>query len=196
MTNKSGIGAEGRKSRGLNPDAAPIQLSVDVAPGPAVVDAKKASTAPNGPELDSTGAGGVLKDHSFALDYIDTRGRAWRGEFKCHALTYREKIQVGLIRARMSGGVPPEMLDITTSNLLEALAHLSVAVDGAPPWAKKLEDVHSVGAVLAIYREVRNHEDRFHGAGPTEAGPTDDEGPGDDDAEGMAPAYQKSSGFV
>lgn len=129
----------------------------------------------------------MLKDHEFDLDFTDGRGRRWEGHFKCHAITYKERIDIGLIRSRMSGGVAPHLLDINTSNMLEALAHLAVALDEGPEWAKDLEQLHDPAVVIAIYREVLNHEERFHGTRSSEAGSEDDGAPGAGDGAGGPP---------
>lgn len=178
----SAIGAEGRRRRDTEPF---VRTSTPPPAAPDLKEAAAAVQAPDGPDQDKVGKDGVLKEHSFTLEHIDTRGRRWTGQFRCHALTYRERISIGLIRSRMSGGVAPHLLDVTTSNLLEMLAHLSVALDDGPPWARDLESIHDPGVVTAIYKEVLEHEQRFHEAGPRDPGPSDDAGTGAGDGEGV-----------
>jgi hypothetical protein len=184
MASGSGIGAEARKAR-QGASEGFIKTSAPGGSAPALKEAVAAVQAPLGPENDSKGKG-VLKDHEFDLEYVDGRGYLWSGQFKCHALTYKERIDVGLIRSRMSGGVPPHLLDATTSNLLEMLAHLAVAVDAGPPWARDMEAIHDPAVVVAIYKEVLAHEERFHGAGPGGAGAGDDALPSPGHGEGSA----------
>ena len=165
------IGAEARKAR-------PVEMAV--ADPPSLKDARAAVTAASGPGNDRVGAGGVTKTHVFDLDYLDKRGRKWDGQFKCHALTIREKAQVGLTRAQLSAGVPPHMIDVFTGNLLEMLAHCAIALDDAPKWATKLEELHDPAVIEAIYKEVAAHEARFHGAKFGADGGGDGVGPGGD----------------
>lgn len=172
MASGSGIGAEARKARQGTPGGF-VKTSAPLEASPSLKEAVSAVQAPSGPENDAKGRG-VLKDHQFDLEYVDGRGYLWTGRFKCHALTYKERIEVGLIRSRMSGGVPPHLLDATTSNLLEMLAHLAVAMDDGPPWARDLEALHDPAVAIAIYKEVLAHEERFHGAGPGGTGADDD----------------------
>jgi hypothetical protein len=141
---------------------------------PSTVEAAQAARAmhESGPKMDDTGADGILPEHQFDLDFIDNRGRRWAGRFACHVLTVRERIQVGLVRSRLSGGISPHALDVFTSNLVEILAHLAVALDNAPPWAKggQLEQIRAVEVLQAIYEEVAKHETRFHGPGAGRTG--------------------------
>jgi len=123
-----------------------------------------AAKAIDGPSNDSQGVGGVGPDHLFALDYTDSRGHVWRGEFRCRALTIRDRVQVGLTRARLAGGLSPAVLDGDTLDLLEMQAHLAVVLEEGPDWAEKLSDFHDVGLIAAIYKEVSEHEARFWGA--------------------------------
>jgi len=169
----SGIGAEGRKAR-ENGGERFVKTSDPGSDAPALKEAVAAAKAPLGPANDAIGAGGVLKDAAFDLEFIDKRGYRWSGAFKCHAITYKERIDIGLIRSRLSGGVPVHLLDVNTANLLEMLSHLAVAIDEGPSWAKDLEKLHDPSVVIAIYEEVVAHEERFHGARPGPAGTPDD----------------------
>lgn len=117
-----------------------------------------------GPDNDKVGADGCGPEHVFTLDYIDHRGRKWTGEFKCHVLTIRERAQVGLVRSQLSAGMAPVGLDAATLDLLEMQAHLAVALDSAPDWARDLGSLHDPAVMGAIYGEVAGHEARFHGA--------------------------------
>lgn len=178
----SGIGAEGRKRQRFIdtvPEDDPVPVAV----------AKRAVLAEDGPTNDKLGKEGVLKDHVFDLDYLDQRGRRWQGRFKCHVLTTQERIQVGLIRSRMSGGVAPHLLDSTTASLLEVIAHLAVALDDGPAWAKRLEMLHDPGVALEIYKEVRQHEERFHGAESEDSGEAAHAAGEHDAGEGSPPAH-------
>lgn len=162
----SGIGAEGRRAR----------AAAEVQPPP-LAEARRAVVGEDGPGNDHTGKGGVGEHHTFALEHTDVRGRMWRGRFRCHVLTIREKVQVGLLKSRLAGNVPPEALDVVTSSLLEMLAHLTIALDDAPDWASDLERIRDPGVVQAIYEEVAGHEARFHGTGGSDSGPAPDAEP-------------------
>lgn len=128
--------------------------------------------AGDGPAQDGIGVDGLLPEYAFELDYTDRRGRRWTGTFRAHVLRYREKIEVGLIRAKMLAGMNPGTLDRYTVDLTEMIAHLTVALDQAPPWAADLTDLYDPAVVNAIYGEVASYEARFLGsaAGPADSG--------------------------
>lgn len=164
----SGIGAEGRRAR--------TAVAADAVVPPPLAEARQAVVGQPGPENDHIGKDGVGERHSFTLEYTDSRGRVWRGAFRSHVLTIREKVQVGLLKARLAGNAPPEALDYVTASLLEIMAHLTIALDDAPPWASDLEKIRDPGVLQAIYEEVAGHEARFHGTGGIESGAAPDEG--------------------
>ncbi len=173
-----GLGAKNRKETPTGVEAPVV---------PELADAKAAATALDGPEHDAEGKDGVLPGHTFALDFTDLRGRQWTGQFRCHVLTYRQQIQVGLLRARLSGGVPPDALDAYTANLLEIVAHLTICLDEAPPWAQDLMDLYDATVANAIYAEVADHKDRFHGSGSGGSSADADARPVVSDGTGVVP---------
>ncbi len=130
----------------------------------------EASASAKGPEDDDSGVNGLSPDYSFDLDHTDRRGHRWQGAFSCHALTIKDRITVGLTRARLSANSPLSTIDASTVNLLEMQAHLAVALDDFPDWAESLGDLYDVGVISAIYREVADHEGRFWGRDDTSAG--------------------------
>lgn len=133
------------------------------------LDTARVEVPLSGPDLDNEGAHGLPPDHSFNFRFVDRRNRVWAGNFKAHILTTREKVQVGLVRAQLSGNTPVEALDPVTYNLLEMVSVLSVALDSNPVWADDLLDLHDMGVLKALYEEVANYEARFHGAIEQEA---------------------------
>lgn len=154
------IGAEGRKG-GDNPLAAAKKASEGPVDTGAIVAQVEGM---GGPEGDALGAQGIGPEWTFSLNYTDRRGRLWTGEFKAHVLTTRDRMTVGLTKARLGMGVPYDLLDPTTANLLEVLAHLEVALDARPPWAADLTRIYDQGVLGKLYEEVSSYEARFHGA--------------------------------
>ena len=127
-----------------------------------------------GPENDSKGVGGIGPSYSFKLNYLDQRGYFWEGLFDCHVLTVRERVSLGLTRARMMSGVPLQSIDQATLNILEMQAHIAVVIEKGPKWLAKLADFHEVGVLTAIYREVASYEARFWGAVNESTGEVDE----------------------
>ncbi len=151
--------------------------TVDLPEVPSLAEAvsgAKASTS--GPLNDAVGADGEGPDRDFTLDFVDERGRRWAGDFKVKVLTIKDTIQLGLIKARLAGGVPIAHLDPDTALTLEVLAHLSVAIVARPPWAKDLMGLYDTGVVSALYEEVAKYEARFRRPVVKEAGGVDGDG--------------------
>jgi hypothetical protein len=162
-------------------------------PVPSPKEAAAAVRAPDGASHDTEGPEGLLPDYSFTLNYTDKRGRRWTGAFKAHVLKYREKIEVGLIRARMLGALNPTVLDRWTVDLAEMVAHLTVALDAHPAWAEDLTDLYDPAVVNAIYAEVASYEARFLGAAAGGAGAgAGADGGGADDAP-LAPKAEEAA---
>ena len=123
----------------------------------------------DGPQLDSTGAGGILPEYEFEIDYLDSRGRRWTGHFTARALTNRDRFEAGLIKAKLANGIPLDSLDLHTANLLEMLAVIEVATQTRPDWAGDFLDLFEPDVMNEIYKEIVGFEDRFHGPDTREA---------------------------
>lgn len=160
----------GRKTR---EERAGTGVSVPEVPSLVRAAALAKASSSNGPLQDRTGADGEGPERTFALNYIDKRGRAWVGEFTVRVLTIKDTVALGLTKARLAGGIPLSHLDPDTAYTLEVLAHLSVCIVASPPWAKDLMALHDAGVIGAIYEEVAAHEARFHGAKLGGAGSVD-----------------------
>jgi hypothetical protein len=147
-----------------------------------------------GPKHDDVGAQGLPAEFEFDLDYKDRRGYVWSGHFRAHILNITEQARVGLTKTRLAGGLNPVLLDLSTQNILEMQAHLAIALDESPPWAKNLHTVRDGGVLAAVYDHVARYEARFWDAEPG-AGGGDDRAPSDapagvdvDDEDGDAAA--------
>lgn len=137
---------------------------------PAVDLAAAAAATRSGPETDDTGAGGLPAKWKFDLHHVDRRGAIWSGAFQCHVLTIEDRGRIGLIRARLLGGLSAAVVDAETLDLYEMIAHLTVALDVSPPWAKNIMSIRDVQVLSAIYKEVAAHEANFWGADAGGAG--------------------------
>ena len=178
MGNAEAIGAAGRRQRAGG---------IAVATPPSAADAAIAAKARPGPDNDKTGATGIDAEHVFSLDFVDRRQYRWEGRFRCHVLTITERAQVGLTRARLSAGLGPEIIDAVTLDILEMQAHLAIALDDFPAWARNLGELRDVAVLHAIYREVASHEGRFWGTEPEDGGASDGEAPEGSAAGGVVP---------
>ena len=153
-----GIGAAKRRA-----EKAEAATDIEVPVVPTVEEVKASLVALPGQENDEKGGpqGDIPAKHPFQLKYTDPRGHLWEGEFDTHILSIEERGQVGILRARLSGGVAPAFLDDYTANLLEMRAMLAISVLEGPAWLKKLGDFRDTGLLQAVYQEVAAHERRF-----------------------------------
>ena len=133
-------------------------------------DAVRAVTAKDGADNDAHGANGTPEEHTFALDFMDSRGRRWTGQFKSRILSIEQRVQVGLIKSRLAGGAPLSSLDDTTQTMLEMRAHLAMSLTLRPKWANDLGKLRDVQVLTALYAEVAQHEARFWGSGEAGTG--------------------------
>jgi len=102
-------------------------------------------------------------EYTFNLDYTDTRGKHWVGEFTSKILTIRERQFMGAMRSRMSGGAAIESLDSLTIELNLMTAHMTYSLIKRPQWAAQPGEMKDVSLIQAIYEEVAAHEARFLG---------------------------------
>jgi len=110
--------------------------------------------------------GRTNKVHTFHFRYVSAgSGKVWDGPFTNHVLTLRERQLVGIMRARLGGGLPVEALDPLTAEINLMLAHLEVSLDNRPDWAKNLAQMEDLGLVQSLYAEVAAHEATFLGWG-------------------------------
>lgn len=111
----------------------------------------------------------VPKEYSFTLRYEGGDGEITTGEFTNRVLKTSDHITVGVIRSKLTRGVPVESLDSFTAQLSEAIAHCSVSLIKRPAWAKNMAALEDPQLVLAIYAEVDGHEATFRGHVPDTA---------------------------
>jgi hypothetical protein len=102
-------------------------------------------------------------DYSFDVDWTSPQGKRYTGTFKAHIMGVGDTLQVGILRAGLTGGMPPESLDKNTADVAEMVATLQVVVDSGPDWAKDLIGLKEVELVWQMYKEVLQREDRFRG---------------------------------
>lgn len=153
-------------------------IGVDAPSVPSLAEAAKVRVDLNGPFNDKTGVDGIGPQRSFTLRYVGYGDRVWAGDFTMKVLSVKDTIQVGLVKARLAGGIPLADLDPNTAFTLEVVAHLTVAIVAAPPWAKDLLSIYDGNVLGAIYQEVTAHEARFRGAVLPGSGEVDGGGAG------------------
>jgi len=114
------------------------------------------------------------------------------GRFTNQILTPNQKIQVGTIRANITGRVPWSSLDPYTQNMAERISHMTISLTKRPDWARELGDILEEDVIHKLYEEVTAHEETFQrpredqeaseGAGTSTNGGAPVMGPGEEGA--------------
>lgn len=155
------------------------KLSMDhlkAAPEPDIAELKKGLATPDPREAAETAAPAPealpdprdAEEWTFALNYVDRRGRAWTGTFTNKILSMGNQLQVAVIRARLLQNTALAQLDDSSANLAHMIAHLTLSLTQAPKWAADLRELRDVKVLYAIYEQVSEHERIFfrHPADP------------------------------
>ena len=110
------------------------------------------------------------KEYTFDFDWTNPRGKRYKGKFTNRILTIGERQDVGLARARLTGGLPIDSFDAVTREINLIIAHLTFSLVKRPEWAQDLAQLHEVNLLQEIYMEVASHEAIFSGRKPFEKG--------------------------
>lgn len=103
------------------------------------------------------------KTATLHVKYVDARGKVYEGDFTNTILTIKQRIQVDVARAQLSGGVNPEVMGQRAFGLLFAICWMQVSITAGPEWVKNLGDSTEEDLVEAIWEQVSRHEDTFFG---------------------------------
>lgn len=109
------------------------------------------------------------EEYTFDFEWKNGSGKAWKGQFTNKILTIRERQLVGLLRARLAGGMPIEALDETTNDINLMVSHMSYSLVTKPDWAEDLTALTDVRLLTELYLEVLTHENHFCGYGSHKA---------------------------
>jgi hypothetical protein len=100
-------------------------------------------------------------EYTFQFRHTDPRGRVWAGSFTNRILNIRQRNQVKVIKAQLSGNTPISALDSDAWMTNEMIAHLAVSLTKKPEWARELQDLFDDAIVEKLYAEVVSHEATF-----------------------------------
>jgi hypothetical protein len=109
------------------------------------------------------------KEYTFTINYKNARGKVYKGEFTNKIITIRERQQIGIIRARLQGGLNSSAFDPLTEEINLMIAHLMVSLKEFPKWAEDIAGIEDVELLQTIHAEVASHEAYFFGWGSDEA---------------------------
>ena len=105
----------------------------------------------------------LQEEYVFAFSWKDGRGKLWKGQFCNKILDVSEMQAVGVLRAKLSGGIDFGALDPLTSELNLMISHLTYSLTEKPEWAKDLRKLKDISLLQELYGEVASHEATFFG---------------------------------
>lgn len=114
----------------------------------------------------------AAKEYSFNLDFKDGCGRNWQGRFVNRILTIHDRQLVGIMRARLTGGMPFDSMDPLVAEINHIVTHLTQSLQDRPSWAKNMLSFTDYELLQAIYEEVDSHESHFRRPQTPEKGST------------------------
>lgn len=125
------------------------------------------AAATEAPEAQASDNPLANEEFTFHVDWTDGLGQRKTGDFKNRILTIEQRLNVGLLKARLSRNTPWVALDDDTQYLFEMIAHLTESLVEKPAWFKAT-DMRDVGLLNHVYERVAEHETFFRRSGPTQ----------------------------
>lgn len=110
--------------------------------------------------------------HTMKLDYTAINP-LFLGTVTVHRPSEMEKMRIGIIRAGLLGGLPPESVDTPTYNYAHLFATLEVVVDSKPDWLDVDDPEVDAEILWAIYEAYTKWLDSFR-TGSTASQPQGD----------------------
>lgn len=131
--------------------------------------AKAVDPSPEQSQLEAQEDPRFKKEWEFDFDYKDTRGKLWVGKFTNKVLSLRDRAMVGVMRAKMAGGLPADSLDPVTAEINLMVSHLAASLVKAPDWAADLLALEDQELVGQLYDRAMEHEQFFRTGRPAQA---------------------------
>jgi len=101
---------------------------------------------------------GKRRTYTFKVDFSEI-SENFVGEFTVHHPSQMERLQVGVIKAQLLGGVQP--LDVLTDNIAQIISTLDVVIDKKPDWFDPFSDDLDYEVLEAVYLEYMKWVDSF-----------------------------------
>ena len=111
------------------------------------------------------------REYTFKFEAKSLNGTKYEGTFTSVIPSIKTRQKIGVLRAQMSAGLPPEALDGFTSRINEVVSHLEFALlrfdskdkPARPEWAMNFQDDDFMDNTILekLYEEVMAHEATF-----------------------------------
>lgn len=105
------------------------------------------------------------ESYTFPFDFTAGNGKRYTGSFTHTCASMGQRLAIGSMRARLTGGATYESLDAFTRELTLMIADLEITLDdkGRPEWAKDLRSVKDVDVIYKLWEVAALHEVTFLG---------------------------------
>lgn len=132
-------------------------------PEPSMADHLAAVEKAVTPPAPATPAKG--RSHTFPFRFVGGSGKVWEGTFTNRVPDMATRQKIGVLRARLNGGMSLDSLDAFTAELSMMVSHMSLtlAQEGRPEWAVDLLKVEDPEVLYRLWEEVAAHEATFLG---------------------------------
>lgn len=104
------------------------------------------------------------------FDEQDERGKRFTGVFQFRVPNRKMRREMGLLMARLSGGIPWESLPTGTQNSLEMDATFAVCIMKRPDWFTDPARLLGNQIVQGVYGHLLDHWEAFFRPGPDQEG--------------------------
>lgn len=105
----------------------------------------------------------AARSYTFAFRFA-SGPHVYEGTFTNRVLTVGERMKVGALFARITGGVAIESLPTDVTSLARAIAWMTYSLEGErPTWARNLAELADDGVIYALFAEVWSHQATFLG---------------------------------
>jgi len=110
-------------------------------------------------------AGMRQESYTFPLDFTAENGKTYRGTFTHRCASMGQRLAIGALRAKLTGGMTYESLDPFTRELTMMVADLSITLEdkGRPEWAKDLRELKDADVIYRLWEVAALHEATFLG---------------------------------
>jgi hypothetical protein len=104
------------------------------------------------------------REYTFPFQWKDAaNGKVFSGTFTSRVPDMRTRMNIGVMRARLCGGLDYAALDPVSADIATMVAYLTFALveKDRPEWARDLLATQHPALLRALYAEVTEHEATF-----------------------------------
>lgn len=141
-----------------------LKQQLDADQEPAEAEEEEAEEKPAPAPVDPRQKLKEEEEYTFEFKWqASPRSKVWKGTFTNKVPDLNTQRLIGLMRARLAGGVPFDSLDPLTNELLLIYSHLAYSLTQKPVWFAEVGKLKDIRLLQELYLEVASHEATFLG---------------------------------